>query len=584
MKQILKENKKKIIFFVIISITIIIAIIVHQKLKYNIEYEAEKINKYEYYTLYKDNKMGIIDKQGNILIEPIYDNVKMPNPSKPVFVCSYDYNNETQEYKTKILNENGQELFKDIDGVSAISLQGITSNMPYEKKVLRYKENGKYGIINLQGEKITKPIYEEIESIKYKEGYLLVKKDDKYGVINADGRVIIENVYDEIVGDGFYKDDSYKYSGYIVSKVENNQKLFGYINNTGKTILKTQYSKITRINEQNETEAYLIVEKDKNTLLLKNDKNILNTQYQSIQYDKNIKKLIVQEDNRFGVYSLDGKQILPIEYEKISVNGIYIVTKKDNKSLLYDINGTEIENKEYKTVMPTSNENYFITINDNSKYGVMDKSNKVLVENEYPYIKYAFDEYFIISTETGKLGIIDVNNKILIEPQYDVLQNLEGTKVMEGKIINTNITDIFSKNMEKVISMQKCNVEVKDGYIKMYSKTETKYFNVEGKEVLNKDVIKSNVFASKNNDKWGIVDKTGNIIVDYKYDKITEFNEYGFAGIRLNDKWGVINTSGEVILEPTYKISDESVEPDFIGKYYKVNYGYGEVYYTDKIN
>ena len=38
------------------------------------------------------------------------------------------------------------------------------------------------------------------------------------------------------------------------------------------------------------------------------------------------------------------------------------------------------------------------------------------------------------------------------------------------------------------------------------------------------------------------------------------------------------------MLEPTYKISDESIEPDFMGKYYKVNYGYGEVYYTDKIN
>ena len=37
--------------------------------------------------------------------------------------------------------------------------------MPYEKKVLRYKQNGKYGLIDYEGKVITKPIYEEIEGL-----------------------------------------------------------------------------------------------------------------------------------------------------------------------------------------------------------------------------------------------------------------------------------------------------------------------------------------------------------------------------------------------------------------------------------
>ena len=57
-----------------------------------------------------------------------------------------------------------------------------TSNIPFEKTVLKYRENGKYGIIDFNGKIITKPIYEEIESLEYREGALKVRQNGKYGV------------------------------------------------------------------------------------------------------------------------------------------------------------------------------------------------------------------------------------------------------------------------------------------------------------------------------------------------------------------------------------------------------------------
>ena len=40
---------------------------------------------------------------------------------------------------------------------------------------------------------------------------------------------------------------------------------------------------------------------------------------------------------------------------------------------------------------------------------------------------------------------------------------------------------------------------------------------------------------------WGHTDKNGNTVVSIIYDKVTEFNEYGFAGLKQNGKWGVID-------------------------------------------
>ena len=89
------------------------------------------------------------------------------------------------------------------------------------------------------------------------------------------------------------------------------------------------------------------------------------------------------------------------------------------------------------------------------------------------------------------------------------------------------------------------------------------------------------LFASSQEGKWGFVDKDGKEVIEYKYDMVTEFNSYGYAGVKLNDVWGVVDRSGNIIVEPSYKIDWK--EPDFISKYCKLNFGYGFEYYTDEL-
>lgn len=177
----------------------------------NKKYEATEILSFLYYPLYEDGKMGVIDANGTILVEPIYDNIKIPNPEKAVFVCNDGEN-------TIILNDKKEVLFSEYEEVSQIDIRGTISNIPYEKRVLRYKQDGKYGLISYEGKQITKPIYEEIESLENKEAELLVKRNGKYGVINQNGATIIKPQYDSIVADGYYtKEQKYGLSGYIVS-------------------------------------------------------------------------------------------------------------------------------------------------------------------------------------------------------------------------------------------------------------------------------------------------------------------------------------------------------------------------------
>ena len=61
---------------------------------------------------------------------------------------------------------------------------------------------------------------------------------------------------------------------------------------------------------------------------------------------------------------------------------------------------------------------------------------------------------------------------------------------------------------------------------------------------------------------------------------VTEFNKYGFAGIKKGGKWGVVNIKGEIIQEPIYSFKWEN--PSFIGKYYKTK-ELEQEYYTEEL-
>ena len=94
------------------------------------------------------------------------------------------------------------------ESIEAININTISSNIPYEKTVLKYKENGLYGIMDLDGKKITDSIYDEISSIDYKEGCLKVKVEGKYGIINIKGTEIVKPEYDLVLADGYYDEES----------------------------------------------------------------------------------------------------------------------------------------------------------------------------------------------------------------------------------------------------------------------------------------------------------------------------------------------------------------------------------------
>lgn len=577
--------KKRYIMIIILIVLVIMTVggwlLYNQMIKKGREYEIQKISveSYEYFILRQEDKYGIIDKNGDIVIDCEYENVIIPNPQKAVFVC-YD-----KKDNTVVLNQNKEQILTEYEHIQPIRLKNIASTIMYEKNILIFEREGKKGLINLEGEIIAKPIYESIEGLPYKEGELLVKLEDKYGVINNKGNYLVQAKYDQITVDNYTtQENGYKNAGYIVSNTTEDGYRYGYIDGNGKMLLNPEYTEVSRIIDiHDENHIYLIVAQNGQYGLFRNEEQTINYEYQSIDYNSENNTVILEKTKKFGLSTLDGKILLPTEYTQIDSTGMYIyATSADGEVQVFQKDGTRADVDSNIYIKETENENYKIKI-DNSQgsvYSIIDQNGTQMTNSNYSYIEYLYDTYFIVSVSGGKIGVININEEPVIEIKYDSIEQIEGTDYIVTKLSENNTTQLYNHKFDLLCEMTNAVIDKEENYIKLYNDTDTKYLDLEGNEKQNTDIFPENkIYAKSQNGKWGFVDTSGNVVIDYIYNKVTDLNRYGYAGIELDGKWGVVNASGEVIVEPTYTFNLQT-EPDFIKEYYKVEYGYGEFYYT----
>ena len=85
--------------------------------------------------------------------------------------------------------------------------------------------------------------------------------------------------------------------------------------------------------------------------------------------------------------------------DNILFGGMYIDAQKDGIINVFDLQGNKIENTDIISKMKTDNENYFITVDRNDTYRIVDKDENVIIDNNYSYIEHISGEYFIVAKD-----------------------------------------------------------------------------------------------------------------------------------------------------------------------------------------
>ena len=245
------------VFAVIIAIAVIAMCFVIVKNLLSKQKETIEQQAKDYYALYTDDKWGIIDSTGNTVIEPMYKEIIIVlNNRKDVFLCTYDVNEKTGEYKTKVINRKNEEIYNNYDKVEPLENYDKSGNAWYEKDIMKVQKDGKYGLIDIDGKEILSLEYEKIETLKGLENSILVTKEGKVGLVNKSGATIINPEYSKIQK---FDDDYTK--GYIT--VDQNKK-YGLVTYAGSQILENKYEKIDAIYGEN----YFVIQEDGNQIVI----------------------------------------------------------------------------------------------------------------------------------------------------------------------------------------------------------------------------------------------------------------------------------------------------------------------------
>ena len=464
-----------VISVVIILISLILSIYIPNKDKIGEEIEDESI----VYTVINENdKFGVKNEKDETVIEPQYEKIIIPNEHRAVFVC---LNGEEK----KILNNENKEIFTNYDDVEPIQLSNLTEEK-YERNVLIYKSDDKYGLINMSGKIILDAKYDEIYSLGFKEGEIVVKENNKYGVVDSKGNTVIKNIYDSIESDEYYsQEDGYNKSGYIVCTITDEGYRYGYYDYEGGKVLEDEYNQITRLTDVGNNEnIYLIASKNGQFGVFINGTEIVKTQYQSITYNSELKIFIVERTGKFGVMDENGVEVLKTEYTDVQVNGIYIYAQKENEQKVFDAKGNEVNIPFTTIIEKTTNPEYYIRKED-SGYSILKSDFTALFEQKYSYIEYLFDKYFIATNETGKSGIIDDSGNVVVDFIYDVVQLVKEKNIVQAIDFATNTSYIYNNEIKLTVQITNMNIEELEDKIRIYNDTEEYFIDNNGNKIEN---------------------------------------------------------------------------------------------------
>ena len=434
-----KLNLKKV-FAVILAIIVIIMFIFMIKGFLTKDSEQTKIVSKDYFSAFQNNKWGVIDSKGGVIIDPSYEEmIIIPNSKKDVFLCVFDVNYETGEYRTKALNSKNEEIFTQYDQIEAIQVIDNNKQVSYINNILKVQKDGKYGLINLDGKELQSCQYDEIYSLQGVQDVVKVQKDGKYGLINSEGKEIIAIQYADIQP---LKENNT--SNFII---KNEGEKYGIISNNNQVVLDTNYEQIKNVYTSN----YYVVKKDNKEVLVKKDGTEIaldNVDEITGILKKEDGGIIFTKDGKYGVMNLSNETIIDPMYEDLretktgifiaKLNGKYgIIDEQKNEKLgfLYQ----NINYYEKADLYIGEDESFTNTVIDNNfevkQTGILvdideDKGYLELRQNdEYNYYNFKFEtrkasEIFtnhtlFLSKKDGKFGFVDKDGNVVVDHIYD---------------------------------------------------------------------------------------------------------------------------------------------------------------------
>ncbi|MFN8578142.1 MAG: WG repeat-containing protein [Candidatus Sericytochromatia bacterium] len=220
---------------------------------------------------------------------------------------------------------------------------------------------------------------------------------------------------------------------------------------------------------------------------------------------------VFRKSNLYGFINQQGKLIEPIFTEIRGVGENIICARISNKWSYYDLDGKQLFNNFYDDAYLFNNG--LARVFNNKRYGYIDKNGYQVIRTIYDYADNFYDGYAYATFENKDNTVINTQGKVVITTKKDHIYNFyEGIAVYAGE---NNRYGYVTKDLKKTKAIYQFADNFKNGYARV-----------------------------KIDNKWGIIDKNYNYVINPIYDYINNFSE-DYALFLKNRKSGFVNIKGK---------------------------------------
>lgn len=461
---------------------------------------------------------------------------------------------------------------------------------------------GKVGFLNQTGQFVVEPAYDVV--FPFTEGLAAVRKGDKMGYLDRTGKISIPLIYD---GAAPFSEG--------LASVRQGDK-WGFIDPKGRWVIPPRFYAAMHFNEGTAYAAQTSPTGSVNWGLIDRAGNVLEPfKYPAFQVQEYDNAYFQSADALFVAFTASGslkghelspvpasvpllaeasekntptaplavssptivydssgqgvKQddhiILPAQYEEIEQQGEggrLFQVKKDGKYGYYWATGQPL-------TPPISEKPSFfkegkVPVRVSGKWGFLDSLGRVVVPYQYE-MALPFADGLAIVQRAGKWGFIDHAGQEVIPIIHDAYV-LDGSSERPRPLFaikKENKIGLYDRTGKLVVPFQYEAIGAWREGLLCVQQPDTKrwgFIDRRGAVVLAFQFAQQSEFRNgkavvldADTQKTGLIDKTGRAILPFRYDGLEDDFKWGLMAFKQGDKWGYLNRKGEVVIAATYQ-------------------------------
>ena len=394
----------------------------------------------------RDNHMGVIDKNKDIIVPMIYDSVDL------ICTNSGRYFKAVKQERFKIISDSGEIRYTAPNGVELCS---FFCHSYSTIKVYYYgKRQNEFLFYDDEWNEVAALSGDRVIGVSDDEIVIATGKGTSLRLAHYDRETGLIHYYAFLESEGVY--------GYLEkSIIYNTSGLYG-LKYGNEIVLEMTYDNIIPFTDQ-----YFLIERDKRLgLVSTKGEEIVPCIYDAlsdspsfpedpdfIYDDQSIKVIYVKKDGKIGLYHLLSHNILDAVYDKVIVRTNYFITIKEGRyGLLDNLGNSLLPNSYIKIIGPIINERRGNTKNSESFIMRVCVSGNPIIENgKQKYGKYGFP-----LIQNAQWKYYNLKTKCLSERTYSVAYEFMGNlAAVKFSPIDERFTFISDKYYSPIVDVER---------------------------------------------------------------------------------------------------------------------------------